>query len=351
MFTLVSNAPNDSHVYSRETASNTSRFEGILANLFGGEVVTYSSGLSAFLAMVVLLNPKRIFIGDGYHGVHGVIDVMHRLTGLRKLTLEDLNQVQPGDIVHIETPLNPTGEARNLVYYAAKAHGAGAYLTVDSTFGPPPLQDPLQLGADIVMHSGTKYIGGHSDMLCGILVVAPKRVEEGWLTSLRAERMVLGNVMGNMEGWLGIRSLRTLHLRVSKQSQSAEKLVHWLDEQRQHGDNVVSQTVERVQHASLQHDDIADGWLKRQMSGGFGPVFTVWTKEAMYAKRLPSKLFVFQHATSLGGVESLIEWRKMSDKSCDERLLRFSVGVEDFEDLEFDLKQGLEAVLLDAKRS
>jgi cystathionine beta-lyase/cystathionine gamma-synthase len=297
------------------------------------------------MAMVVMMNPKRIFIGDGYHGVHGVIDVMHKLTGLRKLTLEDMDQIQPGDIVHVETPLNPTGEARNLAYYAAKAHRAGAYLTVDSTFGPPPLQNPLDFGADVVMHSGTKYIGGHSDMLCGILVLPSRWVEQGWLTTLRAERMVLGNVMGNMEGWLGIRSLRTLHLRVTKQSQSAEKLVHWLEEERRRGDNVVSQTVERIQHASLQSEDIADGWLKRQMPGGFGPVFVMWTRSAKHAKHLPSKLFVFQHATSLGGVESLIEWRTMSDEHCDERLLRISVGVEDVEDLKNDLKQGLAAVL------
>lgn len=298
--------------------------------------------------MVVMLNPKQIFIGDGYHGVHGVIDVMQKLTGLRKLTLEEIDQVQTGDVVHVETPLNPTGEARNLAYYAAKAHDAGAYLTVDSTFGPPPLQDPLQLGADIVMHSGTKYIGGHSDMLCGILLVSSAWVERGWLTTLRAERMVLGNVMGNMESWLGIRSLRTLHMRVSKQSQSAEKLVRWLDDQRQCVDTVISKTVERVQHASLQRDAIEDGWLRRQMPGGFGPVFTVWTKQAVHAKHLPSKLFIFQHATSLGGVESLIEWRTMSDKGCDERLLRISVGVEDFDDLKEDLTQGLEAVLLDS---
>lgn len=301
--------------------------------------------------MIVMLNPKRVFIGDGYHGVHGVIDVMHKLTGLRKLTLEDVDQIQPGDIVHVETPLNPTGEARNLAYYAAKAHEAGAYLTVDSTFGPPPLQNPLDFGADVVMHSGTKYIGGHSDMLCGVLVIPARRVDQGWLTSFRAERMVLGNVMGSMEGWLGIRSLRTLHLRVTKQSQSAEKLVHWLEEQRLSGDNVISQTVDRIQHASLQHEDIADGWLKRQMSGGFGPVFTVWTKSAQHAKHLPSKLFVFQHATSLGGVESLIEWRTMSDKDCDQRLLRISVGVEDVEDLKADIKQGLESVLTDVLQS
>ncbi|KAF5259268.1 hypothetical protein FOXYS1_10120 [Fusarium oxysporum] len=136
------NAPYDSHVYSRYSAPNSTRFEAILRNLFDGEVISYSTGLSAFLAMVILLNPKRIFIGDGYHGVHGVIDVVAKLSGVQKLTLDDLDQLGRGDILHVETPLNPTGEARNLAYYSSKARQAGAYLTVDSTFAPPPLQNP-----------------------------------------------------------------------------------------------------------------------------------------------------------------------------------------------------------------
>lgn len=98
---------------------------------------------------------------------------------------------------------------------------------------------------------------------------------------MRAERMVLGNVMNNLEAWLGILSLRTLHLCISKQSQSAEMLVHRRDEQRQHGDKVISRTVERYEHASLEHDDIADACLERQMSGDLGLVFTIWTEKVV----------------------------------------------------------------------
>ncbi|KAI8238715.1 hypothetical protein K4K57_002829 [Colletotrichum sp. SAR 10_99] len=214
------NAPEDSHVYSRYTNPNTSRLEMILRNVFRGHVVTYSSGLSAFHALIVCVNPKRVFIGQGYHGIHGVIEIMSKLTGVKKLTLEDLDQLQAGDIVHVETPLNPTGEATNLAYYSEKAHAAGAYLSVDATFAPPPLQDPLQLGADVVMHSGTKYIGGHSDMLCGILVVRQDRVKEGWVDTLYKERQIIGSVMGSFEGWLGIRSLQRLtnHVQCSLKS-------------------------------------------------------------------------------------------------------------------------------------
>ncbi|KAJ4229111.1 hypothetical protein NW759_003834 [Fusarium solani] len=339
------NAPFDSHVYSRYTAPNSSRFEIVLKTLFGTSVVSYSSGLSAFHAMLVLVNPKKIFLTEGYHGVHGVIDVISKLNGLKKLTLDDIDQMGPGDMLHVETPLNPTGEARNLAYYKDKARAVGAILTVDSTFGPPPLQDPLQFGADMVMHSGTKYIGGHSDMLCGIVVIHPDRVKEGWEETLRKERLVLGSVMGSLEGWLGIRSLRTLHLRVTRQARTTEGLVAWLHNGIQDPNSVIGRAVLKVSHASIQKDALEDGWLQKQMPGGYGPVFSMWLKKAEYAKRLASKLYIFQHAASLGGVESLVEWRAMSSKGEDPLVIRVSVGVEDLEDMKADFTQAFEALL------
>ncbi|KAF9878118.1 Cys/Met metabolism PLP-dependent enzyme [Colletotrichum karsti] len=341
------NAPEDSHVYSRYTAPNSSRLETILKNVFGGHTITYTSGLSAFHAMMVCLNPRRIFIGQGYHGVHGVIDVMTKLTGVQKLSLENLDEMRAGDIVHVETPLNPTGEAANLAYFSSKARAVGAYLSVDATFAPPPLQDPLQVGADMIMHSGTKYIGGHSDMLCGILVVHPDRVKEGWVDTLYKERQVIGSVMGSFEGWLGIRSIRTLHLRVMRQSQTCTSIVAWLVGEMARPGSIVNMAVAEVRHASLQTEALQDGWLQKQMPGGFGAVFSLLMKSPEHAKRMPSRMYVFQHATSLGGVESLMEWRSMSDAACDKRLLRLSCGVEDLEDLKADLAQGMESLLKD----
>lgn len=254
-----------------------------------------------------------------------------------------------GDLVHLETPLNPTGEAYEIEKYAGWAHERGAVLSVDATFAPPPLQDPFAWGADFVMHSGTKYFGGHSDMLCGVISVGKKR--EGWekdYWGMFQERLFLGAVMGSMEGWLGVRSLRTLELRVVRQSQNAEKIVQWL-----HGlvsgDNgdadaeLVKKTVERVQHSSLQVKQ--NSWIEKQMPNGHGPVFAIWMKDQELAKRLPSKLHLFHHATSLGGVESLIEWRRMSDDTVDPRVLRVSVGVENWEDLKEDLRSAFKALL------
>lgn len=337
-------APRDSHIYSRDSNPSTTRLEAILTSLLGGPALTYGSGLAAFHAMLVRLNPRRIAIGGGYHGCHGVIKVLSRLSGLQQLPLDcDPSELQPGDVVHVETPLNPTGEARHLKHYAEIARSRGAYLTVDATFAPPPLQDPFAQGADVVMHSGTKYFGGHSDMLCGVLAVRPDRAE--WAKGLLEDRLVLGSVMGSLEGWLGMRSLRTLELRVRRQSETATGLVSWLAEQLRDPTSVIAATVEKVQHASLQPEAAVEGsWLREQMPGGWGPVFALWMKDSDKAKRLPSKLGLFHHATSLGGVESLIEWRAMSDADVDKRLLRVSIGVEGLEDLKQDLAQGFEAL-------
>ncbi|KAF4637050.1 hypothetical protein G7Y89_g1048 [Cudoniella acicularis] len=347
---LDPDTPFEGHIYSRHTAPNTTRFEAILSDILKGPAITYASGLSAFHALLIYLNPKRISIGDGYHGCHGVIDIHQKLTGLKKLDLDCLaEELQPGDIIHVETPLNPVGTAYNLAAFAAKAHSRGAFLTVDATFGPPPLQDPFLWGADVVMHSGTKYIGGHSDMLCGILAVNPER--KGWYEGMARERLHLGNVMGNMEGWLGVRSLRTLEVRVERQSSNTTNLVAWLDatlhsekESSSEDSKAIQKVLEKIEHASLQKDDIDDGWLLKQMPNGFGPVFSITMKDERFARRFPGKLDLFHHATSLGGVESLIEWRTMTDSSVDTRLLRVSVGIEGWEDLRDDLLQGFKAL-------
>lgn len=309
--------------------------------------MVYATGLAAFHAMMVRLNPKKIAIGDGYHGVHGCIKVLSRLSGLQQLDLDcDVSELGPGDVIHVETPLNPYGEARDLHFYAEKARKAGAWLTVDATFGPPPLQDPFAFGADMIMHSGTKYIGGHSDMLCGAVSVRPDLAKNGMIKDLLDERLVIGSVMGNMEGWLGLRSLRTLELRVTRQSASADTMVKWLSSQLGDESTVVGKLVEKIYHASLQEAASQEGsWLRKQMPRGYGPVFAILMKEMESAKNLPSKLKLFQHATSLGGVESLIEWRAMTDNTVDTRLLRVSIGVEGLEDLKDDLQQGLEKLI------
>ena len=307
--------------------------------------MSYSTGLAALHAALTLLNPRRISVGEGYHGSHEVIAVISRLSGLQKLSLDcPAESLSEGDVILLETPINPLGTAFNIEGYAQKAHSRGAYLIVDSTFAPPGLQDPFLWGADIVMHSGSKYFGGHSDLLCGVL--ATKR--EDWTKQLFEDRIALGSVLGNLEGWLGTRSLRTLEVRVQRASENSAKIISWLDRALQapspaHGSEefVVQAVLQKIYHASLQKEP----WLEKQMPNGFGPVFSVILKSEDYARTLPSKLSFFQHATSLGGVESLIEWRALSDSKVDRKLLRISVGLENWEDLKNDLFQAFQSLL------
>ena len=345
------------HCYSRLSNSNGTRLEAILTSLLKGQAITYSSGLSAIHAFLTFLNPKTISIGSGYHGSDGVVSIHKRLTGCKVVPLEcDASELSKGDLIICETPINPTGLCRDIKYYADKAHGVGAYLFVDSTFAPPPLQDPFRWGTDVVMHSGTKYIGGHSDMLCGVLAVNPIH-KEGWMPQLFTDRLLLGSVLGSLEGWLGVRSVRTLELRVKRQSASAAEVVdalsgalsgHTVGTGLSESDVAATKAVlAEVLHGSLQVQSLRreEGlWLKKQMPEGHSPVFAIKMKNETLARKLPSKLAYFQHATSLGGVESLIEWRTMSDSTVEKTLLRLSIGVEDPRDLVEDLMQGFRAL-------
>lgn len=325
-----------SYIYSRLSAPSSTALEVTLSALLGGHATTFASGLAAFTALLIRVNPKRLLISGGYHGCHGVAHILQRLSGMEIL---DLHTTEPkaGDLLHLETPENPTGIAHPIQHYADKAHAVGALLSVDSTFAPPPLQNPFNQGADWVMHSGTKYFGGHSDMLCGVLV--HKDMKE--VKTLREERQYTGGVLGSLEAWLGVRSLKTLELRLLRQSASAETLVKWLKDELE-GKGVVESVSE---HCALQARN--EEWVRKQMPGGYAPVFSMVLKKEEMAKNLPEKLRLWMHATSLGGVESLVEWRALSDPTCDTRLLRFSVGVEDVEDLKKDLKQAFESLAAD----
>jgi cystathionine beta-lyase/cystathionine gamma-synthase len=357
----------DAHIYSRLTAPNTSRLELLLTEIIGQPVLTYASGLAAFHALLVYLHPRVVAIGGGYHGCHGVLQIYQKLTNCKIVDLHDEKtwdgegySLGQGDVVHLETPVNPHGTAFNIADFAERAHKRGAVLTIDATFAPPPLCDPFRWGADFVMHSGTKYFGGHSDMLCGVVAIGREskgrpKGSESWQKdywSMFLERLHLGGVMGSLEGWLGVRSLRTLELRVMRQSQNADQLVAWLDaglngtkgeaEVSAEEAAVIKKTVKSIQHASLQKEDMS--WLKQQMPNGFGPVFSILLHSQEMARHFPSKLHLFHHATSLGGVESLIEWRRMSDQTVEPELLRLSIGVENWEDLKADILQGLRSI-------
>jgi len=322
--------PEGEYVYSRLAHPNAEKVEAVLDKVIGAHTVIYSSGLGAFNGLITHFNPKQVAFGQCYHGVHAILDIQTRNHGLKQLSLqpEDLEKLQPGDLVHVETPVNPFGTSYDLKYFAEKAHAKGALLTVDATFAPPPLQDPFKFGADVVMHSATKYFGGHSDLLAGVLAVKSDEIKK----KLIDDRIYLGTNIGNLESYLLLRSLRSYDLRIRKQSDNALKVVTYLNENKQK-----FKALKKIFHSSLQ----TEAFVKEQLPNGYGPVFTIILDSEESGKQLPSKLRYFHHATSLGGVESLIEWRAITDPYVDRNLLRVSIGTEDPNDLIADLEQAL----------
>ncbi|ANB12261.1 putative cystathionine beta-lyase [Sugiyamaella lignohabitans] len=319
------------HIYSRISHRSVLRAEKILGEILDGHAVLFSSGLSAFHAMLLHYNPKNVFIGDGYHGCHSLLKIYQRNFGTKVHHNLDTDPelLQKGDIIHLESPVNPTGLAFDIEHYAKIAHSRGAFLVLDATFAPPPLQDPWSLGVDMVMHSGTKYFGGHSDLLSGILVSKDEKVA----SALMSDRDFTGASPGSLESWLLLRSLRTYHYRIRLQYESANKIVKYL------ADNISKlPKLEKIYHSSLQTED----FVKKQLPLGGPPVFSIELKDRETARYFPSKLKLFHHATSLGGAESLIEWRCMTDMSVSESLLRVSIGLEDTNDLIGDLVRALQ---------
>ncbi|KAL1745688.1 Cys/Met metabolism PLP-dependent enzyme-domain-containing protein [Schizophyllum fasciatum] len=337
-------------VYSRYSQPVRTRAEHILSKVNNGFSLTYASGLASFYSALVHIRPKRVAVQGGYHGCHVALSVYNRGRDTEVPCIDLDEEFQPGDMCWLETPLNPTGEARDIQYYADKIHKVGGVLLVDATFGPPPLQYPFKFGADIIMHSATKYFGGHSDLLCGMLVV---KTQEEW-EKLWTDRTYMGNMMGSMEAWLLLRSLRTLHLRVPRQSENATILAEWLSQiaktpKGQTFDGVPGGMIKQIWHSSLQGVDSRGFDPKKQMEGGWNATFAMEMAHSEYGRLLPHKLEYFVAATSLGGVESLIEQRIQSDPASPPGLVRLSIGVEDVEDLKADLKQAFIKLDTDVK--
>jgi cystathionine beta-lyase/cystathionine gamma-synthase len=346
----------------------------VLDGLLDAHTLTYASGLTAAYAALLHYSPSVIAIRRGYHGVHAAIKIFERAHDLRVIDLDDeypqslgaargngSQTPKGGLLVWVESPLNPTGEARDLAAYAKRAHQAGGVMAVDSTFAP--LQDVFGCGADMAMHSATKYFGGHSDLLMGILATKDR---QQW-NELFDDRCHFGGQPGNMEAWLLLRSLRTLQVRWRQQSTTATQLAQWLQslvaesasKSIANEDQAIVEAglVQRVWHASFQpRTDVDPSKTPRfeegksfdptaQMHAGWPATFAFRLRGKKEAALLPHKTVYFAAATSLGGVESLLEHRLGSDPSEDPALVRISVGLEDFVDLQADLRSAFEQIL------
>jgi cystathionine gamma-synthase len=244
--------------------------------------------------------------------------------------------IKPGRtrIVWIETPANPTWDVTDIAAAADLAHAAGARLAVDSTVATPLLTRPLALGADFVFHSATKYLNGHSDVIAGVLVA--KEDGDQW-QAVRFQRTFGGAILGPMEAWLLVRGMRTMHLRVQRSSESAMIIARELEG---HG------RISRVLYPGLESHP-GHAIARRQMQGGFSGLLSVLVDgDAAATRAVAARTRVFVPATSLGGVESLIEHRATIEgpnSPVAPNLLRISVGIENVADLIADLDQALAA--------
>ncbi len=318
--------------------------EGMLADLEeGADALLFSSGMAAAMAVAQTLSPGDHIVAPRimYWGLRNWLQTFCAQWGLG-LTLFDAGDagnlgaaVERGRtrLVWIETPCNPTWDVIDIAAAAEAAHAAGAVLAVDSTVATPVLTRPLAHGADIVMHSATKYLYGHGDVVAGALVTAAR---DGLWERVREVRADGGAILGSFEAWLLQRGMRTLDLRVRRASRSAQAIAEHF---RGHP------ALDAVLYPGLPEHPGHDVAC-RQMDGGFGGMLSIRVRGgARAALAVAGRCEVFIRATSLGGVESLVEHRHSiegAQSPIPPDLLRLSVGIEATDDLIADLEQALD---------
>jgi cystathionine gamma-synthase len=330
-------------IYARADNPTFDQAETTLAALEGGaRALIFSSGMSAATACFLALSPGDHVVAPKvmYWSLRNWLQNFATHWGL-KVEFVDADRtdaiagaVKPGvtKLVWVETPANPTWSVTDIAAAAEIAHKAGARLAVDSTVATPVLTRPIEHGADIVMHSATKYLNGHSDIIAGALVGA--REDEHW-ARLRGIRAQLGTILGQTEAWLLMRGMRTLYPRVQWACRSAEQLAQKF---------AAHPMVAEVLYPGLP-SFAGHAVARRQMSGGFSGMLSVRVKGGERAAiATAARVELWKRATSLGGVESLIEHRASIEgpgTPCPPDLLRLSVGVEEAGDLFDDLDQAL----------
>lgn len=332
------------YVYGRYANPTYEQLEGIICELESGEkALFFASGLAAIAAVFETINMGEHIVAPKVM-YHGTVDWLKRISEKRNIELTLFDPSDPANlarslipgktaIVWIESPINPSWDVIDIEQAANDAHAAGAILGVDGTAASPITTQALNLGADIVFHSATKYLNGHSDLNAGVLVTG--EVNERWEEIVNVRRLT-GGILGSFEAWLLLRGMRTLSIRWQRSCENAMQIAKFLEKH---------PAVERVLYpglASHPSHEIA----KCQMTNGFGGMMSLQMKGGEKAAReFVTRAKVFVRATSLGGVESLIEHRRTVEGPHSEvpvNLIRLSVGIESVEDLIEDLHQALE---------
>lgn len=309
--------------YARVGNQTWTAFEDTLGSLEGGRALAFASGMGAISACLDLTAYGSVVVAPttAYNGTCSVLEEWNETgrVAARRVPMDDtdalLEAMDGAAMLWIESPTNPMLEVADIPRLTAYAKQHGVLTVCDNTFLTPLLQRPLQLGVDVVVHSATKYLAGHSDVVMGATVTA----DDALYDRLLAKRTLGGAIPGPMETWLALRGMRTMHLRIERASANAAELARRLRE---------LPTIERVRHPGI------GAIVSVELTGGRSA-----------AEALEQSVQVWTPATSLGGVESTLERRRRHASEpalVPEALVRLSVGVEDVEDLWRDLKQALD---------
>ncbi len=323
--------------YGRDGNATWEALEAVIGGLEGGDALVFASGLGAISAVIETLpvGATVVIPADAYNGTRRLLtDLAGRgRLAFRPVDIADTSAALAAcggaDLLWIESPTNPLMAIADIGALVAGGHEAGALVAVDNTFATPLLQRPLELGADVVVHSVTKLLAGHSDVVMGAVVTASQDL----LDAFRRRRSLHGAIPGPMEAFLALRGLRTLDVRLERAQANAAELASRL---------VSHPEVERVRYPGLS-DDPGHSLAAKQMAG-FGAMLSVEVRGgAEPAEAVCGRVRLLVPATSLGGVETMIERRGRweGEQYLPPGLLRISVGLENIEDLWSDLDQAL----------
>ncbi len=336
--------------YARSNNPTRSVLENLIAGLEkGSRGLAFASGLAAIDAVLKLLKSgdEIVAVDDIYGGAFRLFEQVYKKFGVHVTYVDAGNPEnifnalnENTRLIWLETPSNPTLKIADIAAIAAIAKAGGCLLCVDNTFASPALQKPIQLGADIVVHSATKYLGGHSDLIAGLVVTATEELGE----KIRFYQNAAGAILGPFDSWLVIRGMETLSLRMKQHCSSAQQIAEFLQNQPE---------VDKVFYPGLSgHPNHA---IAKRQSRGFGGIvsFTLKEDSLAEARRFVSSTELFKLAESLGGIKSLISHSaEMTHKTIPpeirraagvhDSLIRLSVGLEDAEDLITDLRNSFD---------
>lgn len=332
--------------YTRTQNPTREVLEKKIASLEQGEFASaFSSGMSAIAVILQIFSPGDHFVvsEDLYGGTYRLFDDLQKY-GL-KFSFTDTScinsiekEIQENTrAFFIETPSNPMMRVSDIEKICQIAKKKKILCIIDNTFLTPYFQRPLELGADIVIHSGTKFLGGHNDTLAGFLVVNDKKLDE----RIKFVQNSFGAVLAPFDSWLILRGLKTLGIRLERQEQNALQIAKWLKD---------TQLIEQVYYVGLEEHPAYE--ISKKQSSGFGSMISFRVKEEMMVEKIINQVKLIAYAESLGGVESLITYPYLQTHAAipeairekvgvDKRLLRLSVGIEAVEDIIADLKQAM----------